>query len=146
MTLTLRLAASQDPRFQKLAALMPKLSQPEWFQDSGLSQDALEELGPLCAQYLLFAKQGKEPLDSVARFHLRNGARLERINWLGDTSAAGMQRSAGLMVNYVYRLAEVERNHEAYMKEYKVIASRQIELMAKQSELARDSREAASLN
>ncbi len=135
-----------NPKFRKLAELMHKLSQPEWFQDSAVSEEALEELGPLCAHYLLFAKHGKEPLDSVARFHLRNGARLERINWLGDTSATGMQRSAGLMVNYVYRLAEVERNHEAYMKEYKVIASRQIEMLAKQSAPARaNSREAASL-
>jgi malonyl-CoA decarboxylase len=136
-----------NPRFQKVAALMRQVSQADWFQDSELSQEAMAELGPLCAHYLLFAKHGKEPHDSVARFHLRNGARLERINWLGDTSAAGMQRSAGLMVNYVYRLAEVERNHEAYMKEYKVIASRQIEMLAKQSDLARDySHEAASLS
>jgi malonyl-CoA decarboxylase len=136
----------RHPRLQKAAGLMSKLDDPQWFQNNGLSQAALEELGPLCAHYLLNAKQGKEPLDSVARFHLRNGARLERINWLGDTSAAGMQRSAGLMVNYVYRLAEVERNHEAYMKEYKVIASRQIEMLAKQADLARDTREAASLS
>ena len=140
---------AKDPRNAKLhalAGLMHRLSEPNWFQDSDLSQEALEMLVPLCAHYLLNTKQGKEPLDSVARFHLRNGARLERINWLGDTSAAGMLRSAGLMVNYVYRLAEVERNHEAYMKEYKVIASRQIELMAKQADMARDhSRETASL-
>jgi len=136
----------KNPRLQPVAGLMHKLNEPAWFQDSQLSQAALDELGPLCAHYLLFAKHGKEPLDSVARFHLRNGARLERINWLGDTSPTGMQRSAGLMVNYVYRLAEVERNHEAYMKEYKVIASRQIETLAKQSELERDTREAASLS
>lgn len=137
----------KNPEFKTLTDLMRKLNEPAWFQDRDVAHAALEELGPLCAHYLLYAKQGKEPLDSVARFHLRNGARLERINWLGDTSAAGMQRSAGLMVNYVYRLAEVERNHEAYMKEYKVVASRQIELLAKQSELARENpREAPSLN
>jgi malonyl-CoA decarboxylase len=139
--------AGQNPKLQTLAELMRKLSEPEWFRDRELSEAALEELGPLCAYYLLNAKHGKEPLDSVARFHLRNGARLERINWLGDTSAVGMQRSAGLMVNYVYRLAEVERNHEAYMKEYKVIASRQIEMLSKQADLGRDSgREAGSFN
>ena len=133
-------------KLQQVGGLMRKLSEPEWFRDSQLSQKALEDLGPLCAYYLLHAKQGNEPLDSVARFHLRNGARLERINWLGDTSATGMQRSAGLMVNYVYRLAEVERNHEAYMKEYKVVASRQIELLAKQSDMARENpRETAAL-
>ncbi len=50
----------------------------------------------------------------MARFHLANGARLERINWLGDISAAGLRRSAGMTVNYVYDLADLERNHEAY--------------------------------
>ena len=88
---------------------------------------------PLCAYYLLFVKRGKEPVDSVARFHLRNGARLERINWLGDTSPVGMQRSAGMMVNYVYPLHEVERNHELYTKEYRIEASRQLESLARQS-------------
>jgi malonyl-CoA decarboxylase len=140
------IARNGNSKLAALGALLHRLSGPNWFQDNELSQEALEKLVPLCAHYLLSAKQGKEPLDSVARFHLRNGARLERINWLGDTSAAGMLRSEGLMVNYVYRLAEVERNHEAYMKEYRVVASRQIELLAKQSDLAREgSREPASL-
>ena len=88
-------------------------------------------LAPLCAYYLLRAKQGLEPLDSVARFHLKNGARLERINWLGDTSVAGLQRSAGFSANYVYKLPDVERNHELYVREHKVRASREIEALAK---------------
>ena len=86
------------------------------------------------------ANNGKEPLDSVARFHLRNGARLERINWPGDTSPAGIQRACGLMVNYIYRLSEVERNHESYIKEHKVVASRTIESLAKESILERRER------
>ena len=48
---------------------------------------------------------------------------LERLNWLGDTSAAGMQRSAGLMVNYLYRLDDIEKNHEAYANDGEVVAS-----------------------
>ena len=59
----------------------------------------------LCAFYLTSAKQGKAPFDSVARFHLANGATLERLNWLADTSESGVRRSFGLMANYVYRLA-----------------------------------------
>ena len=54
----------------------------------------------------------------MARFHLGNGASLERLNWMGDTSEQGMARSAGLMVNYVYWLAELERNHERYFREH----------------------------
>ena len=62
---------------------------------------------------------------------LRNGARLERIDWLGDTSTTGMRRSAGLMVNYVYRLDELERNHEVYRNGGKVNAGYDIEALAK---------------
>ncbi len=92
---------------------------------------------PLCAYYLLHAKHGKDPLDPVARFHLRNGARLDRINWLGDTSAAGLQRSAGLTANYVYRLGELERNHRLYSSEHRIQASYAVERLARQCFLNR---------
>ena len=71
-------------------------------------------------------------LDPVARFHLGNGAALERLNWMGDTSQAGMARSAGLMVNYVYRLNEVERNHERYFSSHAIAASPQVEKLARE--------------
>jgi malonyl-CoA decarboxylase len=89
------------------------------------------ELTRLCAHYLLHAKRDNEPADSVARFHLANGAHLERLNWMADTSPAGLQRSFGLMANYVYRPDDLERNHEAYAREYRVIASRTIERLAR---------------
>jgi len=115
----------------ELAGLRAKLDQPGWWENAGLSTELRQELVPLCARYLLQAKQRREPLDPVARFHLRNGARLERINWLGDTSAAGMQRSAGLMVNYFYRLSDLERNHETYTRDYHIVAASEIESLAK---------------
>jgi malonyl-CoA decarboxylase len=59
----------------------------------------------------------------VAHFHLTNGARIERINWLGDLSPKGLQQSAGLMVNYLYRLADIEENHEIYSGDGRVSAS-----------------------
>ena len=68
----------------------------------------------LCATYLATCKRGKSPLDPTARFHLGNGAQLERLNWLGDTSDKGLTQSAGLMVNYLYDLGRIEGNHEAY--------------------------------
>ncbi len=64
-----------------------------------------------------------EPIDPVARFHLKNGAILERINILGNPSEVGMQRSFGTMVNYVYDLARVEDNHEKYVKNNRVVCS-----------------------
>ena len=71
------------------------------------------------------------PLDPVARFHLKNGARLERINWLGDTSAKGLKQSAGIMVNYRYLPDEIEANHEAYVSEGKVAVGPEVKSLMK---------------
>ncbi len=81
----------------------------------------------LAAYYYLSARSSDErPVDQVARFHLGNGARLERLNWLGDTSEKGLREAHGLMVNYRYDLAEIERNHEAYADQGTVAASRAV--------------------
>jgi malonyl-CoA decarboxylase len=130
-------AQKSHPKNAALAELLQKLTGPERPGEKMPAESAQRDLMHWCAYYLLHAKNGKEPLDPVARFHLRNGARLERINPLGDTSTSGIQRSAGVMVNYVYNLEDVERNHELYMKEYKIAASRQIESLARQSGFAK---------
>jgi malonyl-CoA decarboxylase len=65
----------------------------------------------------------------VARFHLNNGAALERINFMGDTSAKGMRQSHGIMVNYLYDLGAIERNHEAYANSGEVAASASVRRM-----------------
>jgi malonyl-CoA decarboxylase len=88
------------------------------------------EVMRLGAIYLLFAKRDRAPLDSVARFHLTNGARAERLNWMADTSDAGLRQSLGLMVNYVYELAAVEQNHEAFARRDEIIASRELRRQA----------------
>ena len=126
-----------DPSHAELAALLAKLDAQDWFKDKARAAEILKQLTRLCAYYLLHVKQDDEPLDAVARFHLGNGARLERLNWLGDISAAGMRRSAGLMVNYVYRLDDVERNQEAYASESRIVASRRFGVLAKDSLLMR---------
>src|SRR3546814_20875499 len=71
----------------------------------------------LAARYLMAKRDDGQPLDAVARFHLRNGARLERLNWLGDRSDNGMVQSCGLMVNYRSGVDEIEANHDAPMKD-----------------------------
>jgi malonyl-CoA decarboxylase len=121
------------------AALAQRLEKPGCLEGEG-SAELERELTRLCAWYLLHAKQGREPLDSVERFHLGNGARLERINWGGDASPQGLQRSAGMMVNYVYRLDAVERNHEAYAREHRVVTARGVDALARESLLARNDR------
>ena len=128
---------TRDPRREELAGLLTMLDLPDWIKDKRVSAALQRELSRLCAQYLLHAKSRSEPLDSVARFHLGNGARMERLNWLGDVSPAGLLRSAGMMVNYVYDLADVERNHEAYARENRVVASRRFEMLARESLLLR---------
>jgi len=121
----------------ELAALLARVDLEVAFPDSEMSPAARDEISRLCAYYLLHAKQGKTPLDPVERFHLANGASLERLNWLGDVSPIGTRRSLGLMVNYRYRLADMERNHEAYARDYTIVASREFERMAKQALLPR---------
>lgn len=88
----------------------------------------MDTLGPAqlsaAAVYFLHAKaNGDKPADPVARFHLGNGARLERINFKADMSANGLRQSAGLMVNYLYDLTRIEVNHEAYFSQSKIAAS-----------------------
>src|SRR5215469_12577886 len=101
-----------------LAALLDRHSDPR------VASALRDPLIRLCARYLLHerAPSGRA-LDPVAHFHLSNGARVERLNWLGDTSPKGLQQSAGIMVNYLYRLSEIEANHEAYRGEGRVAAS-----------------------
>jgi malonyl-CoA decarboxylase len=95
-----------------------------------------DEIMQLCAYYLLRAKRGHAPLDPVARFHLANGARLARLNWGGDVSSAGIASSLGITANYVYRVADVEQNHEAYAKDFKVMASFTLERLAREVKTA----------
>ena len=83
-------------------------------------------LKALAAHYFFAAKSRGQPADPVARFHLGNGAVLERINFPGDASPKGLSQSHGLMVNYLYNLKEIEKNHEAYANQGRVTSSRQV--------------------
>ena len=97
---------------------------PDWRGDPAAVKRARPFLQAAIAHYFLQAKHASgKPADPVARFHLGNGARLDRINWMGDTSAKGLRQSAGFMVNYRYDLGQVERNHEAYANRGEVVAS-----------------------
>ena len=79
---------------------------------------------PAAAHYFLKAKdKAGRPVDPVARFHLGNGARLERLNFLGDVSPNGLRQSHGLMVNYLYDLGQIEKNHEALAEKGRIAAS-----------------------
>lgn len=71
------------------------------------------------AHYLGRVMEDGKPLDPVARFHLGNGARVERLNWLGDPSAKGLKQSCGLMVNYLYDLKRLDK-HRAMLSQGKI--------------------------
>jgi malonyl-CoA decarboxylase len=94
-----------------------------WSRDTGAAATLKAPLMQLAAHYLLEAKRGKRAFDPVAHFHLSNGARLERINWLADTSAKGMREAAGMMVNYLYRLDQIDDNQLAYTLDGRIIAN-----------------------
>ncbi|MDX2073465.1 MAG: malonyl-CoA decarboxylase family protein [Alphaproteobacteria bacterium] len=98
----------------------------DWAKDAKKAEKMKPLLLKLCAHYLLKEKKHKRPLDPVANFHLFNGARLERLNWLGDSSAKGMKQSAGIMANYYYKLDEIDENHEAFAESGKIAASRAV--------------------
>jgi malonyl-CoA decarboxylase len=104
-----RLANGSDPD----AALLPQLESDGWWDDPVQSEKLRAPLLRLCARYL--TRQPSIRIDPVARFHLGNGARLERINWLGNTTPRGIEESFGVMVNYLYDHDTIEANHEAFV-------------------------------
>jgi malonyl-CoA decarboxylase len=95
-----------------------------WWRNTDSIETIREPLLRAAAWYYMRGRNRRGlPLDSVARFHLGNGARLERLNWLGDTSERALAQSYGLMVNYLYDLGYIEKNHEAYAQQRVVVAA-----------------------
>ena len=107
-----------------LRASLDGLSQADWHRDPDRAAPLASALTSAATLYCLRARdaRGRTP-DPVARFHLGNGARLERINPMGDLSANGLSQAHGLMVNYLYAPGEIERNHEAFAETGTVTAS-----------------------
>ena len=111
-------------------AALAALDTPDWADNSEIAEQVRAALLPLAAYYFLEVKGvRKHPADPVARFHLGNGARLERLNFLGDRSEKGMQQSHGLMVNYLYALDKIEANHEAYAENGQIASSSAVRKM-----------------
>lgn len=98
-----------------------KLMDGTWQNDNETAAEIKHTIEAAAAYYLSKEKDPKnKPADPVAKFHLGNGARLERVNWPADLSANGILNSYGLMVNYCYKLDEIERNHEMFVRTGKV--------------------------
>ena len=137
------------PKLKIFATLSPVPGLRAWAKRKGLKDAALaaaidsreplddalrERLEGFAAWYLTREWEGGHAADPVARFHLGNGARLERINWNADPSAKGLKQSFGIMVNYVYDLDDVERNHEEYVNRHRAVCSGTVEKQAKSVE------------
>tara|TARA_Y100001960_G_C14768573_1_gene878490 strand:+ start:882 stop:2303 length:1422 start_codon:yes stop_codon:yes gene_type:complete len=102
-------------------------SEHAWTEDESLNAKLKPILLRTVAHYLVVEKnKNDKAIDPVAHFHLTNGAVVERLNWLGDTSNKGLKQSAGIMINYVYDLATIDINHEAYADGGKITASSDI--------------------
>jgi malonyl-CoA decarboxylase len=112
------LETTEDPAALQLAA------EDDWPTAPGVAPRLRAMLESLAAYYFLKARRPDgRVVDPVARFHLGNGARLERIDWEGDLSPRGLAESFGIMVNYLYDLDEIERNHEAFVNRGQIAAS-----------------------
>lgn len=108
------------------AEALMRLADPDWVAaEPAAVKPALMRAA---AAYFFNAKRSDgRPVDPVGRFHLGNGARLERINFLADHSVAGLKQSYGMMVNYLYDPTSIELNHELYADKAKIVASKQVD-------------------
>jgi len=110
-----------------VTALADSLARPDWTGDARLSLALREPMEKLAARYLLQEKSGGQPLDPVAHFHLNNGARVSHLFWLADSSPRGMKQSYGLMASYRYDLADVDENHERFLRDGHIAAARRVQ-------------------
>ncbi|NYZ11036.1 malonyl-CoA decarboxylase [Azospirillum sp. RWY-5-1] len=129
-------ADSGEDGAEPAGRLAAALALAGWHRDERIARALKGPLMRLGAVYLTGVEpHGREgrprARDPVAHFHLSNGARMERLNWLADLSERGLRQSCGMMINYKYRLSEIDSNHEAYRGEGKVIASSAIRSAAR---------------
>jgi malonyl-CoA decarboxylase len=111
------------------AGLLPKLARDGWWHDPEQSEPLRASLMRLSAAYLTRRPSPGNRIDPVAHFHLGNGARLERINWLGNTELPAIQESFGIMVNYLYDHDSIENNHEAFVRDGAIVRSPDVDAL-----------------
>jgi malonyl-CoA decarboxylase len=108
-------------------ALAQTLARSDWSSDARCVEALRVPMERLCARYLLLEKSGTHPRDPVAQFHLTNGARVNRIVWLADTSERGLRQSYGMMVSYRYNRADVDRNHDRFLNGGHIAAAKRVQ-------------------
>ena len=126
------------PNLNNFVTLSPVPGFGEWLNKNNptLSEKVIDksaliklekEILESAIEYFFNAKQEDGlPIDSVQRFHLSNGASLDKIHSLGDVSKRGISNSTGLMVNYRYEMNNLEKNHEKYFSGDNIVASKSL--------------------
>jgi malonyl-CoA decarboxylase len=111
------------------AVAPPGIESDDWWRDPGQSEALRPALMRLCVRYLTRSPSAGNRIDPVARFHLGNGARLEQINWFGNTAPRAIQESFGIMVNYLYDHDSIEANHEAFVHDGTIVRSPDVDAL-----------------
>lgn len=144
---------SEAPQVKHFVTLSPIPGFRDWLtaqnhpapDAADLPEKARMDLLRKCAVYLTSRRADGRALDPVAAFHLSNGASIERINWMGDASENGIRQSFGLLVNYAYRPASIERNHEQYAKRGRLAMSSEVRAWAEPPKATARRRSTATL-
>lgn len=105
------------------ANIVHLLDRPDWHLDQQVTAVVQPLLETMLFHYFHASRGDGQPVDPVERFHLGNGARVERVNWLGDVSEKGFAQAYGFMVNYLYPIKDIEKNHELYATKRKIVIS-----------------------
>ena len=122
---------ADNPLAQQVADMTTDYS---WSHNPTVLREIEPIMSALTGEYFLMAKgRNNVPYDPVARFHLGNGAILDRVNFAGDLSARGLGNAYGMMVNYRYDLGRVEENHEAFANDGTIVAAKAVTDLAKQA-------------
>lgn len=124
------LAAQSDRRSKDLST---RLRSSEWLDNPSLQEELRPQVLERAAQYLVHEKaHGTVPLDPVARFHIGNGAAAHRINWPADLAPGALERSHGLMINYLYELSQIEKRHESFVADGTIAVGPQMKRIMRQ--------------
>ncbi|RLN87010.1 hypothetical protein BBJ28_00004837 [Nothophytophthora sp. Chile5] len=97
--------------------LRNKLSDPEWYKDTVLVDNIRDIMTAACGRYVLFERKKDKILDPVANFHLQNGAQVEQVNFLADTTPSAMATSLGMMINYRYCMTSIDVTSVSYKRQ-----------------------------
>ena len=127
----------ENDKLEKFVTLSPAPGFVQWLNKKSIDEGENEEI--LLKQALIYLtssdRKDQLPNDPVAKFHLGNGAILERINLNADLSSKGLNQSKGVMVNYLYNLETLEENHELFFKTKEVKQSDAIKSLRKKLQI-----------